>query len=190
MSTLIPCSLLSDTSQRNRHQAPPAESILLKKRRPTLGHGPAGVEGSGPAMRSPVHRAGCEPPFPLPGRLTDGRGQNGHRNLSSHLQGNRQPPGPRNKAMSSERGLKHSCRVRQAQGPGLEEPTPLSPLKLGSVSFWPAGPLSIRSLRQGLVCTLWERRKDRRGFPAGTLELSSGWSPGSWHPLISRMFAH
>lgn len=50
------------------------------------------------------------------------------------------PSGPKNKAVSSERGLKYNCKAKQAQGPGLKEPQTPSPLKLGSLSLWPAGP--------------------------------------------------
>lgn len=60
-----------------------------------------------------------------------------------------QPSRPPNKAVSWERGLKHSSTARQPQGPGLEEPRTLLPLELASLSFQPAGPDYTRNPGKG-----------------------------------------
>lgn len=91
------------------------------------------------------------------------------------------PPGPRCRAVSWER-LKEqlNCYASSGQVWKNQEPSRLSNMAV-CLSGW-VGPVSIGSLQQGLVCTsLWDRRKNGRGFPSGTLGLSSG-RPAS--PLV------
>lgn len=138
-------------------------------------------DGHCPTLKGPGHRAGRGVLFLPAGKLlTDDKGRVGTgicptpttcRAASSQ----EQPSQSQNKTEQGQR-LKVQLRSQTSSGPRARATkSPHSPLKLGSLSFCPAGPGYNRSLgKGGSARPLWDRRKAGRGFPVGTPELSGG----------------